>query len=134
MARIRTLGEQPAEYADYSFDLDTREMEALMKLGEFGKWCRRGGVRLYARQPAVLRKGSPDPDISDDEAMLLDRSLAQIKLTHSRDWNILLKYYVWGMTDHRIAEEIKLSANRINVLRGAALKAWFHSWQGMMYK
>lgn len=110
-------------------DLRASDMEAIMKLSEFKLWARQHGDRLgYAVASWIPRQGGRTPNISYDEAIALDSSLGAIKQNQSRDFKILWKAYILGMEDQNIGEQMFLSANRVNVLRGAALKAWYFHW------
>ena len=113
-------------------ELNNKLIEEEMNLINFRLWVLSSGDSLNYKIPGiVIKKGGISPRISDDDAIFVDKALGEVKRGHLRDYRILWKAYILDLEDVEIAEDMRLSANRVAMLRSAALKAWYYCWRGL---
>lgn len=91
--------------------LETADLEARTKIVDWGKWSR-GGI------PGTRQRRSPDYDISDDEALLVERQVARLK---GRPRYIIRQIYLGGRGINDLAASLGVSNRQIMKYRDQGL-------------
>lgn len=89
------------------------EVERL--LVEWGKWCWYGAGSSYQR---VSSGGGFAPDISDDDALRVDRALAQLRQADELTGQLLIDHYRRELGYRFLADKYRISYGKVVTLIG----------------
>lgn len=91
------------------------QMEEALNIRNWGAWARRVNLRLwYNSQPWVVKKGSPDPLIEQDEAYRMATAVASLNRSLSPEiGHTIVMTYVNRDDDETIAREIGCSKHTV---------------------
>lgn len=95
-------------------DLDTATLEAETKIVEWGKWSR-GGI------PTGKAGDGITPNISDDEALLIDRQVGKLKEKYFRSYFVIIELYRWGRGLNDLAGTLGISNRKVQTHRDKGL-------------
>lgn len=102
------------------------EKTTAYRLEQWGLWANYFPDVRYARcvfrAPGVM-KAAPAPDITDDEALLIDGLLARLEQKDSVMGQVTIYFYRHGCSITDTAERFKLNRKRVDVLVGSGT-AW----------
>ncbi len=108
------------KFAMYKFaqdtltELGTSELEEITKIREWGIWSRGG-------YPTGKRGEGIQANITDEEALLIDRQVAALKTLFSRAYFILCELYKWDKGINELARSLDISNRRVMDYRDKGL-------------
>ena len=81
------------------------------KIKEWGVWSRHAGYERYStplfalmRQNGCFHTGNHfEPNISDEDALAVDKAMIKLKSEYAVLFDVLFAYYVWGWTYREIS-------------------------------
>jgi hypothetical protein len=103
-------------------------------LTEWGKWSRGGlgelgatsamAVAMRLVEPASCRI---DPNISDEDALRVERAVASLKDHDSQQFNAIFLFYVVGLGEVQVAMRMNVSRDRAGKILSAG-RGWVDCW------
>ena len=91
-------------------------------LEQWGTWVRNDGVTLRAGSPFILGSTVPEAQITDDEAMALDKVLLALKKAEPNLYRAVYKYYRYKLDDRRLAKWLHIAVPTATYWRRGGLR------------
>lgn len=114
------------------------EGETVQLLLRWGRWARQGAVvgritsplgamiKPIPREAGELDESEVLPDLSDDDALVVDSVVARLKARLPQLFAVLQKYFIFRLTKREISRSLRCSRLVVDQLLAAAI-AWVDS-------
>lgn len=95
-------------------DMRTAEIESAINIIEWGRWSRGG---MPDNRPAI----GGTPDITDDEALRIDRQVAKLGKTVPRSQFVIKQIYIYNRGVNELAKKLGISSRKVMEYRDQGL-------------